>query len=711
MTVPNAPTAVTPTAGDAQVSLTWLAPSYNGGSVLTDYDIEYAVSPPGTSWTSFSHTGTATSATVTGLTNGTAYIFRVAAVNAVGTSAWSSSSGAVTPVAPTAPTAPTLVSATPGDGQVALVWSAPSSNGGSAITGYLVEKSPNGSTSWTTVTTTGVVLTHTATGLSNGTIQYFRVSAINAVGTGTASNVLSATPSLVYPVVATTGGEVGTNITASQAISPMPTGITAGDLLLAFGALDNPTTAVLAASGWTELFTIANPTSPPVRLSCWGKIAAGGDTLTVTTAPTSSQDYVVTILRITGHAVTDLLWSIKKATMFSSASGNADPPSLDATMSQGWEWLSVAAVDMTNAADAVTAVPTNYTLVGTHQKSAASTSSVGLSVARRDLVAQTENPGTFTNTSRAFVAATLAIPSTTVPAAVPGTPTGLTPTAGDTQVSLSWTAPASNGSALTNYSVQWRTTAGPGSWNTFAHGSTATTSTVTGLTNGTGYDFQVAAINAVGTGSYTSPVSATPVSAPAVLDTFDRADTTRVALGGVGLGSNWVVGNQGGGGDQYHISSNSAVCDATFAAGTTVWNTAMGSTNHEVSARVAITANAGGGAWLIGRMPTSRDTTGYAVVLFGGGWGPSAGDLGVYIFRLASEVETQIAGPYLLGAATGEWDLKLTIVGSTIKAYVDGVERLSVTDATHTTGTRVAFRAHQNSALQHLFRWFDAKVI
>ena len=92
---PTAPTGVTGTTGNAQVALTWTAPTYTG-TPITDYVIQFS-SNSGSSWTTFSDgTSTATSATVTGLTNGTAYVFRVAAVNSLGTGSYSSASGSVT---------------------------------------------------------------------------------------------------------------------------------------------------------------------------------------------------------------------------------------------------------------------------------------------------------------------------------------------------------------------------------------------------------------------------------------------------------------------------------------------------------------------------------------------------------------------------------------------------------------------------------------
>ena len=76
-----------------------------------------------------------------------------------------------------APGAPTAVTATAGDAQAGVTWTAPASNGGSAITGYTVTSSP-GSKTCTTAT-----LGCTVTGLTNGSTYTFTVSATNAVGT------------------------------------------------------------------------------------------------------------------------------------------------------------------------------------------------------------------------------------------------------------------------------------------------------------------------------------------------------------------------------------------------------------------------------------------------------------------------------------------------------------------------------------------------
>ncbi|HEY5180868.1 MAG TPA: M4 family metallopeptidase, partial [Dermatophilaceae bacterium] len=121
-TVPGAPTAVTATAGNAAAVVSWTAPASNGGSAITGYTA--TASPGGATATT---TG-ATTATVSGLTNGTAYTFTVTATNATNTSPPSSASAAVTPR--TVPGAPTAVTATAGNAAAVVSWTAPASNGG-----------------------------------------------------------------------------------------------------------------------------------------------------------------------------------------------------------------------------------------------------------------------------------------------------------------------------------------------------------------------------------------------------------------------------------------------------------------------------------------------------------------------------------------------------------------------------------------------------
>jgi hypothetical protein len=95
--LPPAPTSVTPTGGSGQVSITWSAPTVLAQTPITDYVVQYSTDS-GSTWTTFSDgTSTSTSATVTGLTNGTAYVFRVAAVNGVGTGAYSTATSSLAP--------------------------------------------------------------------------------------------------------------------------------------------------------------------------------------------------------------------------------------------------------------------------------------------------------------------------------------------------------------------------------------------------------------------------------------------------------------------------------------------------------------------------------------------------------------------------------------------------------------------------------------
>ena len=136
---------------------------------------------------------------LTGLTGGTQYDVQVRAVNAAGESEWSPTVTETT-APPTAPEAPTGLTArvVSGEARVVLSWTAPANTGGAPITGYKIEASDDGNTSWTEVhTTTGAGYTDLGDdgdGPMFGVeeVRHYRVSAINSVGEGAPSNVAKA---------------------------------------------------------------------------------------------------------------------------------------------------------------------------------------------------------------------------------------------------------------------------------------------------------------------------------------------------------------------------------------------------------------------------------------------------------------------------------------------------------------------------------------
>ena len=200
-TSPGAPIGVTATAGNAQAQVTWTAPASDGGSPITGYTVTS---------TSGGRTCTATApaltCTVTGLLNGTPYTFTVTATNGIGTGPASAASAPVTPR--TTPGAPTDVTVVGGTQRATVSWTAPGSNGGSAITGYTVISAPGGKTCTPTPPTgTACVVTD----LANGMPYTFSVTATNAAGTGPASAAsvpMTLTPTVVACTPGTAGGSV-----------------------------------------------------------------------------------------------------------------------------------------------------------------------------------------------------------------------------------------------------------------------------------------------------------------------------------------------------------------------------------------------------------------------------------------------------------------------------------------------------------------------
>ncbi len=182
--LPSAPTNIVGTPGNGSVSVAWTAPSGNGSNISG-----YVVTPyiGTTAQTAHTFNTTATTQVITGLTNGTTYTFKVAAINGVGTGA----QGVSAPVTAGAPTAPRSPSATAAAASAKVKWTAPASTNGSNITGYIVTVY-SGGVVVKTVTFNTAATTETVSGLTKGHTYTFTVAAKNAKGTGPASVMTNA---------------------------------------------------------------------------------------------------------------------------------------------------------------------------------------------------------------------------------------------------------------------------------------------------------------------------------------------------------------------------------------------------------------------------------------------------------------------------------------------------------------------------------------
>jgi subtilisin family serine protease len=216
---PAAPTASNITATSATVS--WTAPSSNGGAAIERYLVEYRTSTS-SAWQTVTLRASARSTKLTGLTNNTTYEFRVTARNSAGNSPASATSTLTTLTAPPSrPAAPSASNITATSATV--TWTAPSSNGGAAIERYLLEYRPSTTTAWQTVTVTAPTTTTTLTGLKNNTTYVFRVTAQNNAGNSPASatstsKTLTGIPSAARSVlVSSTGTTASVSWTAPLA--------------------------------------------------------------------------------------------------------------------------------------------------------------------------------------------------------------------------------------------------------------------------------------------------------------------------------------------------------------------------------------------------------------------------------------------------------------------------------------------------------------
>jgi fibronectin type 3 domain-containing protein len=180
---------LTGTAGNGSVTLSWSATAGSSGT----YSV-YRGASVGTETVMLSGLS-ATTHTDGGLTNGVTYYYFVTAKNSAGTSGHSNEASVTPQATATVPGAPSLNAATSSSRGVVLTWAAPVSNGGSAITRYVLYRgrSSGQESSYVTLTcSTTCTYRYNDTNTRQGRSYYYQVAAVNVVGTGPRSNEASA---------------------------------------------------------------------------------------------------------------------------------------------------------------------------------------------------------------------------------------------------------------------------------------------------------------------------------------------------------------------------------------------------------------------------------------------------------------------------------------------------------------------------------------
>ncbi|MGI2172392.1 Ig-like domain-containing protein [Shewanella sp. MF05960] len=440
-------------------------------------------------------------------------------------------SNAVTPV--TVPGAPTVDTVTAGNGQAIIAFSAPGSNGGSAITGYTVTSSPGTFTgSWTSSPIT-------VAGLTNGTAYTFAVTATNAVGTGSASGASNsvtpkATQTITFgnPGAQTFGTTPTLSATSTSSLVPTFTSSTTGVCTITSGGDLTFVTAgsctinadqagngsYLAGTTVAQSFTV-NAVVPGAPTAA---TATAGDTQAsiAFTAPASNGGVAITSYTVTSSpggltgsgagspmTVTGLTNGVAYTfTVTATSSGIGTGAASGASNS-----ITPAAVQtITFANPGAQNFGTTPTLTATASSSLTPTftsSTTGICTvttggALTFVAAGTCSIDADQTGNSSYSAAPTVTRSFTVNAVVPGVPTAATATAGDTQASVAFSAPVFTGGAtITSYTV----TASPGGLTGAGAGSPIN---VSGLTNGLAYTFTVRATNGSGTGSVSTASSA-----------------------------------------------------------------------------------------------------------------------------------------------------------------------------------------------------------
>ena len=467
---PTAPTGVVASPGNAQLVINW-----NTVTGATSYNIYWSTTSGVTTVNGTKIANVTSPYTQTGLTNGTVYYYIVTAVNSYGESSASTQVSATPSATGIPPVAPTGVITTPGNGQVTISW-----NTVIGAASYKIYDSTTSGGPYTYVNS-ATSNNYTVSGLSNGTIYYFVITAVNSYGESVYSTEVFAAPS-----------SGGTGVPAA------PTGVMVQYMSGLLFVSWNPVTNASSYNIYFSTTSGTEKTGGKVITGTTGTVYFGLQALTAGV----TYYFVVTAVNSYGESAPSSEVSIVAGMPISPNSVTAASDCSGNVTIAWYDWDS-----------SITSYNVYYsTTAGTEQTSGQKIS--GVTNTTTTITGLTK--GTtyyFVVTAVNSVGESAPSPEVSVIAGSPPPPTGVTATSGNAQVTINW----SSVSCATSYNIYWATISGVSPQNGIQIASVTSPYLQTGLTNGVAYYYVVTAVNSYGEGAPSQEVHAIAGAYPYVV--------------------------------------------------------------------------------------------------------------------------------------------------------------------------------------------------
>ena len=483
--VPGAPRGVVVAPGDGELLVSWSVPSELVGESSVTYVVEWRSDAQSFGGGRRLSDVSERSATIGGLDNGTTYAVRVAAVVSGRRGRWSAPMSAVPGRVRDAPRDLVVER---GDRELMLRWAPPGDPGGLALESYVVQWTVEGESYSEDRLLEVMETSATIPELTNGALYRVRVAAVRRAA------------------VSFVGPELWAEATGVPAVAPdAPRGLVAeaGDqqLMLSWESGESGGLPVIehrvqwrSGQGFSEDL----------------QLVIGGDTSAVIPDLDNGTLYRVRVAAVSDAGISDWSTASGRPATLPGAPGNLDAVRDDRSLVLFWD----------RPADDGGAVSLSYAVQwrsgGQSFSAAREQDALGTPATIDDLangvrywvrvaaVNDDTDPGR----------GAWSEPVEGTPATVPGPPRSVSATRGDESLDVTWAAPAdSGGLPVTGYRVQWRS--GGQSFSAARELEAASNSaTVLVLVNGTAYWVRVAAVNEVGTGTWSEPVERTPATRP-----------------------------------------------------------------------------------------------------------------------------------------------------------------------------------------------------